>query len=277
MKKFFLLATFSGILCMAHAQQLKTPAPSPTQSVKQDFGLASVELSYSRPAVKGRKIFGDLVPYGKVWRTGANGATTITFGDAVTFGGQKVAAGKYGLLTIPEAKEWTVILTKQLDVTSPSAYKQDQDVVRIKVPTIEMPFSLESFLISFDKVLASSMELLIGWDKTIVMIPVTTDVNAKINAQIESMKGKEDFPYYSAAEYYLESGKDLNTALTWFDKAAQKEPDAFWVLYKKATCEAKLGKKKEAIETAKKSIAIATTAKNDDYVALNNKLIASIK
>ncbi|MFT3705514.1 MAG: DUF2911 domain-containing protein [Agriterribacter sp.] len=278
MKKFFLLAAFSGIVyCTQAQQQLKTPAPSPTQTVKQDFGLASVELSYSRPAVKGRKIFGDLVPFGKVWRTGANGATTITFGDDVTFGGQKVPAGKYGLLTIPEATQWTIILTKQLDVTSPAAYKQDQDLVRIKVNTHELPFSLESFLISFDKVMASSMELLIGWDKTIVIIPVTTDVNTKVNAQIESMKGKEDFPYYAAAEYYLESGKDLNTALTWFDKAAQQNPDAFWVFYKKAMCQAKLGKNKEAIETAKKSITLATTAKNDDYVALNNKLIASIK
>src|SRR6478736_10444494 len=126
-----LIAAIAAILFSSTEAQLKTPAPSPPQTIKQDFGLATIELSYSRPGVKGRKIFGDLVPYGKVWRTGANNATTINFGEDVTIGGKKVAAGKYGLLTIPGETEWTFIITKQLDVTNPSAYKQDQDVVRV--------------------------------------------------------------------------------------------------------------------------------------------------
>ncbi|MGN6438532.1 MAG: DUF2911 domain-containing protein [Agriterribacter sp.] len=277
MKKILLLAAFSGFIGFSQAQQLKTPAPSPLQVVTQDFGLASVEVSYSRPAMKGRTIFGDLVPYGKVWRTGANGATTITFGDDVTFGGKKVPAGKYGLLTIPEASRWTVILTKQLNVTSPSAYKQDQDVVRITANTEDLPFSLESFMISFDKVLPSSMDLLIGWDKTIVIVPITTEVNSKVAAQISSMEGKADFPYFTAAMFYLENGKDLNKALTWFDKAAQQSPEAFWILYQKAQCEAKLGKKKDAVASATKSKSLAAGAKNEDYVALNDKLLASLK
>lgn len=277
MKKILLLAAFSGFIGFCQAQQIKTPAPSPLQVIKQDFGLANVEVSYSRPAMKGRTIFGDLVPYGKVWRTGANAATTITFGDDVTFGGKKVPAGKYGLLTIPEASQWTVILTKQTNVTSPSAYKQDQDVVRIKANTEDLPFSLESFMISFDKVMPSSMDLLIGWDKTIVIIPVTTEVNSKVAAQISSMEGKADFPYFTAAMFYLENGKDLNKALTWFDKAAQQTPEAFWVLYQKAQCEAKLGKKKDAVASATKSKSLAAGAKNEDYVALNDKLLASLK
>ena len=127
MKKYILLA--AGFICAAvtvFAQELKTPAPSSTQTIKQDFGVSTVELSYSRPNVKGRKIFGDLVPYGKVWRTGANGATVITFSDDVSIGGTAVKAGKYGLLTIPDATEWTVIITKQTDVTNPSNYKQDR-------------------------------------------------------------------------------------------------------------------------------------------------------
>lgn len=276
MKRLFLLAAFSGIFFVTNAQ-LKTPAPSPAQTVTQEFGLSSIELSYSRPAVKGRTIWGDLVPYGKVWRTGANSATTITFGDDVTFGGQKVPAGKYGLLTIPEAYQWTVIITKQLDVSSPSAYKQDQDVVRVKVNPVDLDFSLESFSILFDNITGTSLNMMIGWDRKLAMIPITTEVDSKINAQIESLKGKENFPYFGAAAYYLEKGKDLNTALTWFDKAAQQNPEAFWILYQKAKCEAKLGKKKEAVETANKSIALATKAKNDDYVTLNNKLLASLK
>ena len=130
MKRIFFAAVAACFVIIADAQ-IKTPPPSPTQTIKQDFGLSSIELSYSRPGVKGRKIFGDLVPYGKVWRTGANNATTITFGDEVTIDGTKVPAGKYGLLTIPEKKSWTVIISKQTDVTSPAAYKQEQDVVRI--------------------------------------------------------------------------------------------------------------------------------------------------
>src|SRR5262245_11906465 len=116
-RKLMLAVTFSAFLfCSVYSQELVTPKPSTTAEVKQNFGLSQIEISYSRPGVKGRKIFGDLVPYGKVWRTGANQATTITFGDDVTFGDKKVPAGKYGLLTIPGQNEWTVILTKQLDV-----------------------------------------------------------------------------------------------------------------------------------------------------------------
>lgn len=276
MKKIFLLAAFSTMICFAGAQQLKTPAASPSQTVKQEFGLSAVELSYSRPAVKGRTIFGDLVPYGKVWRTGANAATTISFGDDVTFGGKKIPAGKYGLLTIPNASEWTVILTKQLNVTSPSAYQEDQDVARVKINAVDLPFPLESFLISFDNILPSSMDMIIGWDRTVVIVPITTDVATKINAQISSLEGKENFPYFAAAAYYLENGKDLNKALGWFNKATEKEPDAFWIWHQKAKCLAKLGKKKEAVAAANKSTALAATAQNEDYVTLNKKLLATL-
>src|SRR6478672_1472763 len=133
MKKKLILAVMLSVFlfCYGYTQNLVTPQPSPTAVIKQNFGLSQIELSYSRPGVKGRKIFGDLVPYGKVWRAGANAATTITFGDDVMIGNTKIAAGKYGLLTIPGENEWTVIFTKQTDVTSPAAYKQDQDAIRV--------------------------------------------------------------------------------------------------------------------------------------------------
>ena len=129
MKKIFLTIAGAAMIALStSAQQVNTPAPSPPQYVKQNFGLSEIELSYSRPGVKGRTVFGDLVPFGKVWRTGANSATTITFGDDVSIGQTKIPAGKYGLLSIPGQSEWTFIITKQLDVTNPAAYKQDQDV-----------------------------------------------------------------------------------------------------------------------------------------------------
>lgn len=276
MKKLLLLATFSGLVYFSEAQQLKTPVASPRQELKQEFGLSNVEVSYSRPAKKGRNIMGDLVPYGKVWRTGANAATTITFGEDVSVGGKKVAAGKYGLLTIPGAGEWTIIISKQTNVTSPAAYKEAEDVVRVKAQTNELPFSLESFTISFDAITPSSMQLVIGWDKTVVLVPITTDIASKVSAQITELEGKEGFPYFQAAAFYLENEKDLDKALTWFQKAAAQDPKAFWVLHQKAVCEAKLGKKKEAKATASKSKELAAAAQNDDYVALNNKLISSL-
>jgi nitrous oxide reductase accessory protein NosL len=150
MRKIILAAAAAFILFSANAQ-LKTPAPSPTQTIKQDFGISSIELSYSRPGMKGRKIFGDLVPFAAVWRTGANSASTLTFADDVTIGGTKIAAGKYGLLTIPDKDKWTVIITKQTDVTSPAAYKQDQDVVRVNVKPMTMKDAMETFTMQFGR------------------------------------------------------------------------------------------------------------------------------
>jgi len=259
------------------AQSIKTPAPSTPQYVKQDFGLSSIELSYSRPGVKGRKIFGDLVPFGKVWRTGANQATTLTFGDPVTIGGTNIPAGKYGLLSIPGADEWTIIITHQLDVTSPAAYKPDQDVVRLTAKTHDLPFSVETFTILFADVTSTSCNLQLIWDKMLVMVPITTDIDSKIMAQIDNAMNKDNHPYYTAAYYYLENGKDLNKALEWFDKALAQDPTAFFVAYQKARCQAKLGKKQDAIATAKKAIDLAKQANNADYVALNEKLIASLQ
>ena len=156
MKKLFITTIAAFALFVADAQTLTTPQPSPTQTIKQNFGVSSIELSYSRPGMKGRKIFGDLVPFGKVWRTGANNATTITFGDDVTIGDAKVKAGKYGLISIPEKKNWTLIITKQLDVTSPAAYKQDQDVVRLEVKTMNMDESMETFTMQFANIKTNS-------------------------------------------------------------------------------------------------------------------------
>src|SRR5882757_7227878 len=277
MKQLLLLLSIAGyFLQPVTAQSIRTPSPSTPQYVKQDFGLSSIELSYSRPGVKGRKIFGDLVPFDKVWRTGANQATTLTFGDAVTIGGTKIPAGKYGLLSIPGANEWTLIITHQLDVTSPTAYKPDQDIVRIKVSPHELPFSVETFTMLFADVTSNSCSLQILWDNVVVMLPVTTDVDTKIMAQINDAMNKDTHPYYTAAFYYLDNGKDLNKALEWFDKAIAQQP-TFFATYQKARCQAKMGRKQDAIATAKKSIELSKQAKNDDYVALNEKLIASLQ
>lgn len=276
MKKLILAAAAVFILCSADAQ-LKTPAPSPTQTLKQDFGLSTIELSYSRPGMKGRKVFGDLVPFGKVWRTGANQATTVTFGEDVTIGGKKVPAGKYGLVTIPDKNNWTVILTKQLDVTSPAGYKQDMDVVRVDAKTMKLDQNVETFTMQFANIKPANCELHIMWENTAVAVPISTDVETKVMAQIDQQMNKDNRPYFAAAMYYLDNGKDLNQALGWFDKAVEINPKAFWIHHQRANALAKLGKKEEAKLAANKSMELAKEAKNDDYVKLNEKLLAEIK
>jgi hypothetical protein len=278
MKKIFLSAIMLGSLMFAEAQTVRTPQPSTTTTVKQEFGLSTIELSYSRPNMKGRKIFGDLVPFNnQVWRTGANGATTLTFSDEVIIGGTKIPAGKYGLLTIPGASEWTIIITKQTDVTSPAAYDQTKDVVRLKAKPEPMPMNIETFTIMFSDVMPSSIALGMMWEKTYVEFPITADIDSKVMAQIDNAMNKDNKPYFQAAMYYMDNGKDLNKANEWFDKAIAQNPTAFWVYHQKANCLAKMGKKPEAIATANKSIELAKAAKNDDYVALNNKLLATLK
>jgi tetratricopeptide (TPR) repeat protein len=270
---------FSVIACVfliSTEAQLKTPAPSPGQTIKQDFGIGTIELSYSRPGIKGRKIFGDLVPYGKVWRTGANNATTLNFSDDVIIGGQTIPAGKYGLLTIPDKDSWTLIITKSLDVTSPSDYKQENDVVRVKAKPMKIDETVETFTMQFANVKPASCDLLVRWDNTVVALPIKNDLEKKVMAEIDRQMKNDTRPYFQAAMFYMENGKDLNQALAWFDKALEQNPKAFWVYHQKANALAKLGKKTEAKTTAQKSIELAKEAKNDDYVKLNEKLIADL-
>ena len=277
MKKIFLFVVASYILLSSEAQQLTTPQPSPTANIKQNFALSSIEISYSRPGVKGRKVFGDLVPYGKVWRTGANNATTITFGEEVMIGGTKVPAGKYGLLTIPNQNEWTIIISKQTNVTSPADYKQDQDLVRVTAKPEATPFSIETFMITVDDIKSNSCMIGMGWEKTWVSFPITADVESKVMNQIKSVMEGDNKPYFNAAVYYIDNGKDLAKAVEWLDKAYAQNPEAFWVLYQKARAQKLLGKKNDAVATSNKSIELAKKAKNDDYVALNEKLQKEMK
>lgn len=275
LKQLFLCAFISTIVFTTNAQGIKTPQPSPTQTIKQDFGISSIELVYSRPGMRGRKIFGDLVPYGKVWRTGANSATRIKFTDDVMVGGQPLKAGEYALYTIPNEKEWEVIINKG-SANWGTDYKPEDDLFRIKVKPMQMERPVESFTMQFSNLKSNSADLVLMWDKTRIAVPITTDIDKKIMAQIDNAMNKDTRPYFQAAMYYLETGKDLNQAVTWFDKAIQQNPTAYWVYHQKANALAKLGKKEEAKATAQKSMDLAREAKNDDYVELNKKLLASL-
>ena len=276
MKKLLTIAALA-IGSGAFAQSLNTPQPSTTQTIKQNFGLSNIELSYSRPNMKGRTVMGNLVPFGKMWRTGANSATVLTFGDDVTIGNKLVTAGKYGLVTIPGKDSWVVIITKQLDVTSPSAYKEESDVVRVTATPTNLKDKVESFTMQFSNVKSNTCSLDLMWENTSVSLPISTDVDTKVMKQIDNIMTKDNLPYFSAGMYYMENDKDLNQALTWFNKAADQNPTAFWIHHQKANCLAKLGKKTDAIASATKSLALATEAKNGDYVKLNEDLLKTLK
>jgi hypothetical protein len=274
-KKLIVFSFFCAAVSFAHAQTIKTPQPSPTQTLKQDFGISSIELIYSRPGMKGRKIFGDLVPYGKVWRTGANSATRIKFTDDVTIGGQLLKAGEYAIYTMPGEKEWEFIINKG-SANWGTEYKQEDDLLRVKATPVKLDQTVESFTMQFANVKSNSTDLQLMWDKTLVSVPITTDIDKKIMAQIDNAMNKDNRPYFQSAMYYLETGKDLNQALTWFDKAIEQNQNAYWIYHQKANALAKLGKKAEAKTTAQKSMDLAKTANNPDYVKLNEKLIASL-
>jgi hypothetical protein len=227
--------------------------------------------------MKGREVFGNLVPFDKVWRTGANSATTLNFSEEVMIGGAKIAAGKYGFLTIPGKDRWTLIISKQTDVTSPADYKQESDVVRIEAKPIALKEKVETFTLQFGNVNATSCDLMLMWEHTLIVLPIMAEIDSKVMKQIDNLMNKDNRPYFNAAMYYMEAGKDLNKALEWFTKATEQNPKAFWIFHQKAKCLAKLGKKTEAIADAEKSKAMAAEAQNGDYVKLNEDLLKTLK
>ena len=277
LKKWILCGALLFTIGAADAQQLRTPQPSPAQTIKQDFGIGSIELSYSRPSLRNRALGKDLAPYGAVWRTGANQPTTLTFTDEVMIGGTKVPAGKYGLVSIPNRDSWTLILTKQLDVVNPAAYKQENDVVRVNVKPATLREPVETFTMQFANVKNNSTDLQLMWDNVLLSLPITTDIDGRVMAQINNMMNRDNRPYFQSAMYYMENGKDMNQALAWLDKAVEQQPTAFWIHHQRANALAKLGKKEEARQAAQKSMELAKTANNADYVALNEKLLATLK
>lgn len=276
MKKISIL--FTAILCslisLNAAAQLKMPQSSSSQTLIQEFGLGKVTVKYSRPNIKGRSISTDLAPYGEVWRTGANDATVISFTDAVTLEGNAVAPGEYALFTIPGKDEWTIILNKETKQWGAYSYKQSEDVLRFKVKTAKLKEKAETFTITFSNVTTSTASLDLNWGNIRVPVNMTTDVDSKVMAGIdEAMKGDKK-PYYPAAVYYFENGKDLSKALEWISIAEAGDQKAPWFKYQKARIQLKMGDKAGAAQTAKAGIEAAKAMNNAEYIRLNGKILA---
>ena len=284
MKKSFLIVVLAA-MCLVAEAQVQTPAPSPAGSVSTTVGLTDIKVEYFRPRAKGRKIFGEagsgaLLPYGAIWRTGANSGTKISFSDDVKIEGTTVPKGQYLIFTWPGATEWIVSLYKDLNLGgNTDEYNKANEVLNIKVKPEKLTEKVETFTINIGDISDDSKnaKVQLAWENTSVKFPVAVDYDAKVMKSIEANTKVNPGNYYQAAVYYLENGKDLKQALEWITKAADANPNAYWVLHQKAKIQKALGDKTGALASANASIEAAKKENNRDYQKMNEDLIKTLK
>lgn len=277
MKKLISLTILLAVFVTANAQ-IKTPAPSPIGKFSQEVGLIKVDVEYSRPSAKGRKIFGDLVPFGQLWRTGANSSTKITVSDDAKVGGMPLPKGTYALYTIPGEKEWTIIFYKNTTlwgVPETKDFKEEDVQARVTVASLPVRDFRETLTLEINNLRNNGGDLEIIWENTKVLVPIMTDTDGKVMKAIEAtMAGPSASDYNAAARYYYEEKKDMAQALVWVDKAIELGGEKYWILRQKANILAELGRYKDAIMVAEKSSELARKDSNEDYPRMNDKSIA---
>lgn len=258
--------------------QIELPRPSPEASITQNVGLSSVEVSYFRPSVKDRKIFGELVPYGTMWRTGANRSTALTFNEDMMVDGKEVPAGTYALYSIPGKDSWTMILYKKSDCWGVCEdYQESEEQLRWEVKPVTFPVKVETMTVNFANLTFDSVDFELIWENVLVGFKIQTTAKDQVQKSIDkAMAGTSVDDYYKAAVYYLDEGKDLDQALVWIDKALDSK-EKFWMVRRKALILEKLNKYPEAIKAAERSMELAKEAGNDDYVRMNEKSIKEWK
>ncbi len=280
MKKFYTMMVLCLAVAMTVSAQVKAPQPSPFTKVEQKVGLTDVTLEYSRPGVKGRTIFGDLVPVDKMWRTGANKNSIVTFSTNVVIGGTKVEAGSYAIFTKPSKQTWEINFYSDTENWgTPETWDPTKVAATVSARSMKLNDKVESFTISVDNLTDGTADLAISWENTKVVVPFSVPTDEMVMASIEkTMAGPSSGDYYTAGRYYRDAGKDLNKSLEMINKSIEmRGEEKFWMIRQKALTLAKLGKTKEAIMAAEKSIALAKIAGNDDYVRNNEKSIAEWK
>jgi len=286
MKKPILAIVLAAATLLAEAQ-IQTPQPSPAASVSTVVGLTDVKVNYSRPKAKGRKIFGDgadfLVPFGQIWRTGANNGTIISFSDDVKFEGADVKKGEYLLFTIPAANEWTVMLYSDANAgaLNESNYDKTKEVARVTVKPEKLTEKVETFTINISDLSDNSTgaKLQFAWENTSVKVNITAEYDAKVMKAIENGTRVSPGNYIAAARYYFENGKDLNKALEWITLGINNgNKAAFWNIHTKAKIQDALGDKAGALATAQESLNLAKNNKDGDfgYTKMNEDLIKKL-
>ncbi|WP_163516471.1 DUF2911 domain-containing protein [Gelidibacter japonicus] len=271
MKKIMLLFGVIGMTFSVNAQ-IQTPQPSLFSKVEQTVGLTEVSLEYSRPNMRGRTIFGDLVPYGRVWRLGANANTKITFSTNVTVGGKELKAGTYALFAIPNENNWDVVFYSSAENWgAPQELDESKIAAKVKVETYKLPMDIETFTMSFDDLSSTGATLGMMWANVYAGVKFEVPTDKIVAASIDKvMNGPGAGDYYAAAVYYFQEDKDINQAKTWMDKAMSMIPKpAFYQLRQQSLIYAKAGDKKGAIELAKKSLKASEEAGNLDYIKMN--------
>ncbi len=279
MKQFFVSVLFVAASLAGYAQSsLKLPALSPTAKISQDFSISNIEINYSRPSMRGRKIFGDVVPYGKIWRTGANAATKIKFGEDVEIAGQKIKAGEYAMYSMPDKDQWRIILNTGTGNWGADGYSKENDVARFTVKSIAMETEVQTFTIEVSDITFTTCKIELMWEKTKVVLPVTAHNGESVETNIDkAINHPQPLPYFQAANYYYETNQKTDIASSYVNKALEQDPKAFYIWYLKARIERRKGNKDEAIAAAQKSMELAKGSANEaEYIANNTKLIDEI-
>ena len=277
------LQLLAGGLLLATAAQAQTklsiPPLSPTTRIHQNFSTSYIDLTYSRPSLRGRTAFGGVVPNGTVWRMGANTITKVRFGEEVKINGQTVPAGAYALLAIPEAKEWTLILNRDTAQWGTYDYKQALDVLRVKARPTKLAAPVETMSLLVENLKPASADLVLSWDRTQVALPIVADPDRVVMGQIAQAMQGDKKPYVTAAQYYYNTGKDLAPAIGWLDEAIKASPTSYYAYYWKAKLLQKQGKNQEAIAAANKSLEFVKDDKNEvskaEYTRLNQEVLAA--
>ena len=254
---------------------VKLPSLSPTAKYSQDFSISNIEVTYSRPSLRGRRIYGDVVPFGKVWRTGANAPTKIKTGEELEIGGHKVKAGEYSIYTIPGKDRWEVVINTGTGAWTAEGFPRDFDVARFYIKPVPMESNVQTFTILITDMTFNTCKLEMQWEKTKIVIPIVARNSDAIETNIDkAVNTVPTIPYFQAANYYYESNMKLDKASMYVDKALDQDPKAYYIWYLKARIEKKLDHKEEAKMAAKKSMDLAKGTPNEnEYMRNNQKLI----
>ncbi len=260
------------------SQELKLPSLSPAQTVSQDFSTSKIEITYSRPSARGRKVFGELVPFGQPWRTGANAATKITFGEDVEIAGKAIKAGTYSLASIPSAAGWEIVINKNTGSWPGELFDAKDDVLRAKALVQSTSSYTETFTISIENITFSTCTIDIRWENTHVSIPVKANNEKRLSENIERAINNPSIPYYAAASYYYETNQNLDAALKYVTIAAEKNPSAYWVQTLRARIAARAGNKDVARSAANTVISMVKgTPAEAEYTKYANDVLNSVK
>jgi hypothetical protein len=276
--KITLFIVALGFSVVSFAQSLNVPAASPTQTLKQGFGTSDISLDYSRPSANGRVVFGNVVPFDKIWRTGANSSTKITFGSDAKVEGKEVKAGTYAIYSVPGKDTWDIMLYKDLTIGgNTSKYKTEDELIRVKVKPSRVSEKVESFTMNFNGFTPTATSLEMVWENTKVALAVTTDIDATIMKNIEKYIINDSRPFYSAATYYYDNNKDQNLAMEWVNKAIAMNTKGYWMYLLKAKIAKKLNDKATALAAATECNKLATEDKDDAYIKMSTEFLAELK